>query len=100
MTGTPAAGGDGDYRYYDDTALSLSDVTLALPRIVTFPPGEAGVMAKRVSMDFVFEIFRQFVVARQEPRNAQIDQMYRRVNQLDRDFQVRPCCWWWCWRWW
>jgi len=69
--------------------LSLSDVTLALPRLMTFPPGEAGVTAKKISMNFIFDIFREFVLTRQEPRNEQIAQMCRRINELDSDFQVR-----------
>jgi hypothetical protein len=69
--------------------LSLSDVTLALPRQLKFQPGEAGIRARTTSMNFVFDIFREFVVSRQEPRNQKIAQMSRRISELDMDFQAR-----------
>ena len=72
----------------DSDMLALSDVTLSLPRLMTFPEGEAGITAKKISMNFIFDIFREFVLTRQEPRNAQIDQMCRRISDLDSDFQV------------
>lgn len=69
--------------------LTLSDVTLALPRLMKFPPGEAGTAAKLISLNFIFETFREFVLAHQEPREEKIEQMCRRVTELDADFQVR-----------